>query len=57
MIEGKKEAMMITHDVKVGIYYLKISNFILFSASDKRSILYTSRWIMKNEGSIKAYSH
>ena len=30
MIEGKKKAMMITKDLKVGIYHLKVSKFFLF---------------------------
>lgn len=30
MIEGKKKAMMITKDLKVGIYHLKVSKNFLF---------------------------
>ena len=35
MIEGKKKAMRITKDFKVGIYHLKVSKIFYFSVSYK----------------------
>ena len=39
-IEGKKKAVMITKDFKVGLYNLKVSNIFYFSVSDKTHLSY-----------------